>query len=128
MRVHRLFVICAVLCLAAPGAQAQEKKGKVDKAKLLVGSWETAKADEGTLPKGAIVQFTKDGKLIVTINQDGKEMKMEGTYKLDGDSFDMALKVGDMEHKDTIKITKLTAKELKTENSQKQVVEFTRKK
>ncbi len=34
-----------------------------DAKKLLVGKWEVVKADEGTVPAGAFVQFSADGKL-----------------------------------------------------------------
>ena len=41
------------------GARAGEES---DLAKKLVGKWEITKADEGTIPPGTMVEFTKDGK------------------------------------------------------------------
>lgn len=56
-------VCCLTLALVA-GAQVP------DKAKL-VGFWEVVKSEEA--PPGSTVQFTKDGKLILTFEKDGDE-------------------------------------------------------
>src|SRR5262245_3195877 len=70
MNVLRLLVAVAVACALAVGARADEKKA--DNAKLLVGTWEVAKADQGTVPVGSTVEFTKDGKMKVTHKQGDK--------------------------------------------------------
>ena len=49
--------VLVVVCLVAAVGRAEEKP---DYAKMIVGKWEVTKADEGTLPKGSIVEFTKD--------------------------------------------------------------------
>jgi uncharacterized protein (TIGR03066 family) len=125
MNATRLLTVGAVVCLLAAGARAEDKP---DTAKLIVGKWECTKADPEALPVGAIVEFTKDGKLKVTIKMGDQEMVLEGTYKLGKDSFDMVLKVGDNEHKETITIKKISDKELSTANKDGKIVELTKKK
>lgn len=88
---------------------AEEKKEakKIDAAKL-VGKWEMVKGPD-ELPKGTTVEMTKDGKLIVVIDIDGKKLDISGTYKVEGDKFSHKIKGPDGgEHEDTDTITTLT--------------------
>ena len=63
-------------------------------ASRIVGKWEVAKAPEGEqLPTGAVFEFTRDGKLIMTAKIESIEVKMEGTYKVEGDKVTMTMKV-----------------------------------
>ena len=96
---------------------------KVDYKKLIVGKWEITKADEGTAPEGAIVEFTKDGKMKLTLN----EMTFDGTYKIVKNTFEMTMKIGDDERKQTITITKIDKKEMATKNKEGKVVELKKK-
>src|SRR5262245_530132 len=77
-----------------------------DTAKKLVGAWKAVDGKEGA-PEVS-VEFTKDGKYILKAKSGDKELKLEGTYKVKGDTLSVAL------GKDmgTGKITKLTEKEL----------------
>ena len=102
-------------------ARADDKK---DYAKKIVGKWEVTKADEGTLPKGTIVVFDKDGKFKAMENADAKDSVFEGTYTVDGEKFEV--KIGDNTHKMTI--TKLTDTELHTKDDDGKVVQVTKKK
>src|SRR5437762_1548220 len=124
MNAMRVFAAGAIVCLLGAVALADEKKG--DNAKLLVGKWEVTKADEGTLPTGTMIEFTKDGKLILSGKTGDQEFKMEGTYKLKGDKFDFSLKMGEQEHSDEITIKKLDDKTLSTANKEGKVVELAR--
>jgi len=126
MSVLRLLVAGAVACALAVGARADEKKA--DNAKLLVGTWEVAKADQGTVPVGSTVEFTKDGKMKVTHKQGDKEESLEGTYKVDGDKFSFELKVGDKVNKKTITIKKISETEMTTTDEDGKTVELKRKK
>lgn len=117
--------VLAVVCLVAAVGRAEEKP---DYAKMIVGKWEVTKADEGTLPKGSIVEFTKDGKFSSREKLDAKEVIFEGTYKVTGDKFDLDLKSGDQSIKVTITITKLTDDEMHTKNEEGKVVEVKRTK
>jgi uncharacterized protein (TIGR03066 family) len=44
----------------------------------------------------------------VSVEKGGKSTKVEGTYKLEGDKLEMALKMEGKEQKETITVTKLT--------------------
>jgi uncharacterized protein (TIGR03066 family) len=126
MNTLRLLTAGMIVCLLSAGAFGDEKKN--DYAKLIVGKWECTKADEGTLPTGTMIEFTKDGKLILSGKMGDQEFKMEGTYKLEGDKFDFTLKMGDQEHSDQITIKKLNDTTLSTANKEGKAVELTRKK
>lgn len=117
--------VLAVVCLVGAFARAEEKP---DYAKLIVGKWEVTKADEGTLPKGSIVEFTKDGKFTSREKMGDKDVQFTGTYKVEGDTFELDLKIGDESHKVKITITKLTDDEMHTKGEDGKVVEVKRKK
>lgn len=101
-----LAMICS--CRPADDKKADEKKAdeKID-AKKLVGEWESKE-------KGAsgVVEFTKDGKVTSVGTENGKEMKAEGTYRLDGNTLTVEMKFGDKEKKRIWTISKLTDTEL----------------
>jgi uncharacterized protein (TIGR03066 family) len=126
MKSLRSVVACCLVLSLAGLAFAEEKKDdtKSNKDKL-VGVWEVTKS-EGA-PAGSTVEFTKDGKMIVTVKADNKTEKVEGTYTVDGDSIKSNLKVGDKEVKETAKIKKLTDKVLVTEDEKGKTDEFKKK-
>ena len=117
-------VACCLVLALAGSLLAAEKDAKTNKDKL-VGVWEVTKS-EGA-PAGSTVEFTKDGKMIVTVKADNKTEKVEGTYTVDGDSIKSNLKVGDKEVKETAKIKKLTDKVLVTEDEKGKTDEFKKK-
>lgn len=121
MNVLKLVAVAAVVCLIGTSVRAD------DNAKLIVGKWTVEKADEGTVEKGATVEFTADGKCKAVHKVGDQEMTAEGTYKVDGDKLTMSMKFGDMERKIDITIKKLTKTELHTENSEGKKVELTKK-
>jgi len=125
MNVAKWLGLVAVAAVMASTAAAQEKG---DLAKKIVGKWEVTKADEGTVPKGTTVEFTKDGKMKVSGKEGGMDIALEGTYKAEKDSFTMTLKVNDMEHSQTIKVTKITDTAMSTEDKDGKKVELERKK
>src|ERR1043166_4473979 len=61
------------------------RREESDNAKLAVGTWDIIKSHEGGPPKGGVVEFTKDGKIKVSGEQNGMKQAFEGTYKI-GDS------------------------------------------
>lgn len=125
MNTLRWLAVGVVVALFGTTARAEDKP---DYAKLIVGKWEVTKADEGTVPPGSVVEFTKDGKFIVIGKEGGTEQTFEGKYTVEKDTFTFTLKVGDQEHSDTITMTKISDTEMSTKNKQGKVVELAKKK
>jgi uncharacterized protein (TIGR03066 family) len=122
--MNRLTLGVVALLIAGPcAARGADKKDDV-KTKI-VGVWIPPKDNP---VKISSVEFTKDGKLKVSLEIDGKEQKLEGTYKVDDDGVKFEIKDSDgNEHKDTLKVKKLTDKELVTENGNGETTEFKKK-
>lgn len=119
----RLIVVALVAgFMGLGGVRAEEKKA--DNAKLLVGKWEVSKADEGTVPPGTLIEFTKDGKMKLSAKKGTESFDLEGTYKVEKDTFTFALKLGEESKEQTITITKINDTELHTKNKDGKVVEF----
>lgn len=126
MSALRLVAVLAVVGLVGAGVSADDKKP--DYAKQIVGKWEVTKADEGTLPAGSIVEFTKDGKFKALEKDGATDVTFEGTYKVTGDKFEITLKIGEESHTNTITITRLTDDEMHTKDKDGKVVEVKKKK
>lgn len=90
------------------GSAVGQDKDKID-GKKLVGKWAT----KDGAPEKFTVVFTKDGKMTF----DGDGMKIEGTYKLDGNKLSMAIKFGEKENTEKMTILRLTDDEMDTEDS-----------
>jgi len=125
MNASKLLIAGVFLCLLGGLGRGDDKP---DYAKLLVGKWEVTKSDPRTVPQGAVIEFKKDGKVTVTAKIEDKEMSFEGTYKLEGNTFTLVMKVGEMEHSNTITIVKISAKEMSTKDKDDKIVELSRKK
>jgi len=121
MKAVAFLVAAAAVNLLGSAGRADDK---VDYTKLIVGKWEVTKASPGTVPPGAIVEFTKDGKLNVTHKEDDKELKTEGTYKVEKNKFTMSMKIGDEVEKKTITIVKISEKEMSTKDEDDNGVEL----
>ena len=98
-----------------------------DNAKLIQGKWEVIAAHEGGPPKGGTVEFTKDGKIKVSGEQNGMKMEFDGTYKVDGKKMVLTFKIGDTEQAVNITIDKLDETTCVTTSDQGKV-ELKRKK
>jgi uncharacterized protein (TIGR03066 family) len=100
---------------------------KVD-AKKIVGVWEGAKG--GEFPPGATIEFTKDGKVKVSLEANGKKVTVEGTYKVAGDKLTVTMKgPGGKEKTDTDTIKTLTDDKLVIHDAkEKKNVELKKKK
>jgi uncharacterized protein (TIGR03066 family) len=118
----------AAVALGLSAFAADEKKaaGNADK---LVGTWEATKGD---LPAGSTAEFTKAGKIKVTIKGEDKTETHEGTYKLDGDTITVTATREGKERTHSMTIKKLTDKELvladPKDTEGKKTVEFKKKK
>ena len=101
MRALGHAVATAAMVLFIGALATAEDKPEIKKDKI-VGRW---KVIEG-LPKGSTVEFTKDGKLTLTVDMDGNKMTIQGTYSIEGDKLKSTLKVGDndVDDEDTIKV------------------------
>jgi uncharacterized protein (TIGR03066 family) len=124
--------VAAVLGIGAVGAQDKKdpKKDdkKVDPARL-VGKWELTRSTDKGAPQGAVVEFTKDNKVLIAITTGGKQDKYDGTYRVNGDK--LSVKLNDPESKDkedTDTIRTLTDDKLVLIDSNGKENEFTRKK
>lgn len=120
--------ILAVLAGVVVVVGTSNAADKVDPAKL-VGTWELAKSDEENAPKGATIEFTKDNKIIIAFDANGKEIKLEGTYKVDGDKLTVKLSLpGGKDNEDTDTIKTLTDDKLVLVDKSNKTNEFARKK
>ncbi|HLW64421.1 MAG TPA: lipocalin family protein [Gemmataceae bacterium] len=113
-----------VLLLASSAVRAEEK----DTAKMLVGKWEASKVDEGTLPQGTIVEFTKDGKVKVTHKKGDESIDLAGTYTFANHKLTVKLKMNDEEKEHTVTIKKISATEFVAEHEDGKSITFTKKK
>ena len=61
-------------------------RGADDHKELIVGQWEIAYSDAKDIPVGTKLEFTKDGKVNLTVKVEGKEVTVDaGGYKVDKD-------------------------------------------
>lgn len=114
-----LAVLLAVVCEA--------RAADDDNAKKIVGSWVVEKTETPGLV-GAVAEFTKDGKLILTAKGKDKDIKIEGTYKVEKDKLTTKLTLGDKTIEDTDTITKLTDEVLELTDKDKKVTTLKKKK
>jgi uncharacterized protein (TIGR03066 family) len=108
---------------AKPEGGTPAATGEKSNKDKIVGTWQPVKE------AGASIEYAKDGKLKVTMKQEGKEMTMEGTYAVDGDKLTQTLKppAPAPEQKITLTIIKLTGTELETKDDKGKVDEFKKK-
>jgi uncharacterized protein (TIGR03066 family) len=100
---------------------------KDDFAKKIVGKWEITKS-EAEAPVGAVIEFTKDGKFNISVKLDGKDVKLDGTYKVDKDKLTTEVSIAGKAEKDVDTIKKLTDEEMEIENKDKKVITLKKKK
>jgi len=119
--------VCAGMLSVVMVAFASTAKAQDDNAKKIIGVWVVDKAS-GDLPAGSTVEFTKEGKLIAVIKADSKEIKFDGTYKVEKDKINVELKIESETIKETVTIKKLTDDALELEDKDKKVDVFKKKK
>lgn len=124
MNTMRWLAVAMVLCGLTAGLRADEKK--TDLAKELIGTWEVTNGQPGTVPEGAKMEFTKDGKLKFIIKLNDQERTIDATYTVEGSSFTMVVKVEDEERKQTIDVTEINDKVLKLKDKMSKTVELKR--
>lgn len=130
--VAALFVAlaAALTVSAAPAPQEKEKPQDKDKtnAEKLVGKWKLTKTDIKVGDDfAATVEYTKDGKMIISIEVGDNKAEMKGTYKLDKDKIDYKVTLPNGEDKtEILTIKKLTDDELVTTDPEGIKEEFKR--
>lgn len=112
MRTLLGFAVILALTCSATAAQ-----NKIDGAKL-VGKWEPVTPKKGEV---MVMEFTKDGKITITGE---KDLKIEGTYKLDGDKLALNVKFMDVEIKEVVTLTKLTDTEMEGKDKEGKAESF----
>lgn len=106
-------LLVSVLLLAPSPSLVEDK---ID-GKLLIGKWEPEKLPDGV--EKLVVEYTKDNKVSVELEAQGNKQKFEGTYKLEGDKLNIKIDINGNEQNQTRKITKLTDKEMVTNDEEK---------
>ncbi|WP_439631490.1 TIGR03066 family protein [Gemmata sp.] len=98
----RMVLSCVLAVVAFHPAGADDKKvEKIDEAKL-IGKWEPQDR------KGRAVEFLKDGKLTVTIPGANGDVKLDGTYTVEGNKLVTVIRAAKQEVKKTITVSELT--------------------
>jgi uncharacterized protein (TIGR03066 family) len=95
--------------LLCGGLAADDKKADAIDAKKLVGKWLRKEKVAGPT---VVMEFTKDGKATLTLGGGGKDIKLAGTYKVDGDKLTTTTNLDGQEKSQTDTILKLTDDEL----------------
>ncbi len=103
-----LFAAVAALVMVGFAGFAGAADEKID-AKKLIGKWVPKDPKKG---EDFVMEFAEKGKLIVTFSAKGKEMKIEGTYKVDGNKLEVTMSFNGKEVKETHTVTKQTDDEL----------------
>ncbi|OWK36066.1 lipocalin family protein [Fimbriiglobus ruber] len=119
-------VMSAFLGLVTATAALADDKSK--NAEKLIGTWKLSKSDEQLPPDlDARISFEKEGKLKMSFSIKGKADKVDGTWKLDGETkLTVSFKEGEKEKTEVLTITKLTDDELVTVDDKKKSDEFKR--
>src|SRR5215469_3814151 len=102
MRVLGLtLTACLVLALSACSGDTGKDKGGKGKngkdgaqksnAEKIIGRWEVVKS-EGPTPPGSTFEFTKDGKMKMTVMIEGKEETVQVSYKVEEDKMTVTMK------------------------------------
>lgn len=128
--IKRIGCFVAAIALGAwSGIGLADEEEKFDAAKF-VGRWEVTRSEAGNVPKGTIVEFTKDGKLVVIVEVGGQTVTCFGTYKVLGDKLEATLEPpgGGPEVSDTDTIKTLTQEKIVLVEKGQKELEFVRKK
>jgi uncharacterized protein (TIGR03066 family) len=88
-----LFAAFTLAIVFVGSTVAQEKDKKIDADKL-TGIWELTKSSGG-LPNGSIIEFTKDSKVKVSLDIDGKKIEIPGTFKVEKDKITFKISAPD---------------------------------
>jgi uncharacterized protein (TIGR03066 family) len=132
MRVLGPVLLACATFFLVPGNEATGGQGKkkATSAEKILGKWEATK---GEIPAGAVLEFSKDGKVKVTLDLKGTEVLiawsgLQGTYQVVGDKLTTVRKVGGKEVTEAVTIRTLNETTLVLQDSRGKAEEFKRKK
>jgi uncharacterized protein (TIGR03066 family) len=125
MNVLRLTGAGVIVCVLAVGIRAEDEK---DYPRRVVGKWKVVKATPGTFPLGTVLGLSKDDKAKVVGNRDGKEFVHAGTYRVDGATIVITVKVAGEQQKHTLTVTKISDTDMVTEHGGGGTISFERMK
>jgi uncharacterized protein (TIGR03066 family) len=124
MKMFRNLVIVIGIALALTASSSADTKNY---PKLIVGKWKVMKADEGTVPEGAVFEFAADGKLKFHYSADGQNLAFDGTYKLDGSKFTITVQFSkDEGRSQQVEIKSLDQTTLTLIDAEKKIVQLKR--
>jgi uncharacterized protein (TIGR03066 family) len=93
---------------------------KIDKDKL-IGKWTPLKK------QGVVIEFQKDGKMVITGMAEGKEIRMEGKYTLEDARLSVNFKTPDgSDRKENLKLKSLTDEKMITVDEKEKEEELKR--
>lgn len=116
-----LFVV-AVAVNASPADPIKADKADAT-AEKVVGVWRLTKSN-GTEINNTTVEFTKDGKMVMTLGAGEDAAKYVGTYKVVKETIDYKIDVEEQKKAEVLKIKKIDAKAMTTEDPEGVVEEF----
>ncbi|AWM39642.1 hypothetical protein GobsT_20100 [Gemmata obscuriglobus] len=119
-------LLAAVFAFAALGLVGTVP-AKADDTPKLLGKWEVTKSASDT-PVGTVIEFAKDGKLLVTINNEGKDLKLDGTYKLTGKKIALKLSLNEQKIEQDLTVTFKGEDGMELEDADKKVDTLKKKK
>ena len=116
-----LFAV-AFLVSVAPADPVKADKADAT-AEKVVGKWRLVKSN-GTEVNNTAVEFTKDGKMVMTLGAGDDASKYVGTYKVVKETIDYKIDVEGQKKAEVLKIKKIDAKAMTTEDPEGIVEEF----
>jgi len=125
MNALRLIAAGFLMIGIVSGVRAEKADTNKDK---VIGTWEVVKSEEPPPPVGAVVEFGKGGRMKVTHKKDDKDVTIEGTYTIDGDTINLVVKRDDKDIKHTVTIKKIADDTMSVVNEKGKAIEFKRKK
>jgi uncharacterized protein (TIGR03066 family) len=121
MNAFKWLGVATVVVLFNTTARTQDEP---DRAKLLIGKWEVTKAEEGTVPVGSVIEFTRDAKVKVTIKKGDDLETQEGAYKIEKDTLTVTMKKDGEEQSKKVTILKISEKDMSCKHEDGKVVEL----
>ena|SRR5713226_7107253 len=125
MNVLRVIGTGLIVCVLAAESRAGEEN---DIPQRVIGTWKVVKASPGTFPLGTVLDLSKDNTVKVIRSQGGKDSIHAGTYKLDGATIVITVKVDGQDQEHTLTVTKISDTDMATDHGGGGSIEFAKDK